>query len=182
MMAEGPSVLSLMTAGLYVVVVLCCALAARAASAHRQLPTHGRTWVLAALLFAVLALLRVFALEELWRNSLRAALYLEGAYDERRSFQKPIVAAIVAIASGLAFWWVYRFARIVKGRRNMAVTVAQSFAFAMVVLLVLRLISLHAIDALLYGALKINWLVDIGSSLIVGASAVYYWKLVSGKQ
>jgi hypothetical protein len=38
----------------------------------------------------------------------------------------------------------------------------------------LRVISLHAIDALLYGPIKLNWVIDLGTSLIVLSAAAYY--------
>lgn len=45
---------------------------------------------------------------------------------------------------------------------------------AMVMLLSLRIISMHQIDQLLYGPIKLNWLIDIGASLLaMGAEAIY---------
>jgi hypothetical protein len=42
----------------------------------------------------------------------------------------------------------------------------------------LRIASLHMIDALLYGPLKLNWVIDIGGSLVVLVAAIYYVQLV----
>jgi hypothetical protein len=48
----------------------------------------------------------------------------------------------------------------------------------MLFLVILRVISLHMIDRLLFGPLKLNWIGDIGASLVVLGAAIYYMKLV----
>lgn len=171
--------LSLIAAGLYALVAACCVLAARASIKHRQMSWHSRGWILVAVLFIVLAVFRVVGIEEMLRADLRLALHVEGAYEERRTFQRPVVAAIIMIGSAMAGWWIFRVARAVKGRRNIAAVLAFSNAALMIFLLVLRLVSLHAVDAILFGPAKINWIVDIGSSLIVMASAMVYRRVVS---
>jgi hypothetical protein len=49
----------------------------------------------------------------------------------------------------------------------------------MVMLLGLRIVSLHQIDVLLYGPAKLNWVIDIGASLTVLTAAGFYIRLVS---
>ena len=41
----------------------------------------------------------------------------------------------------------------------------------MIGLVALRLVSFHATDALLYAPLRLNWVLDIGLTLIVAGSA-----------
>ena len=132
-----------------------------------------------ALLFAALAVMRLYGVEEALRDNMRFALYLDGLYDERRSYQRPVAAAVVGlIGLGLLFW-IYTVFRALRGRRNVAVMVACVSGFTMIGLVILRLISLSPVDALLYGPVKLNWFVDLGSSLLVLASAGYYARLVS---
>ena len=173
--------LSLAAAGLYVIVAACCVLAAVTAAGQRQIPWHLRSWLVVGLLFVVLAAARVLALEEVLRVDLRQALYAEGTYEQRRSVQQPLVAAIIVLAAAGAGWWVNRFWRKARGRRNIAAMLALTCSAAMIFLVVLRLISLHAVDALLYGPVKLNWIVDIGSSLTVIGAALVYWRVVRGR-
>lgn len=174
-----PSMFSLMAASLYGGVVLFCIAAAAVAVVRQQQAWHVWAWLLLAALFVVLSLLRAYGVEAALRDDLRILLYRDGVYEERRTFQRPVAAAAVAlVALGVAAW-IYHGFRTVAGRRNVAVMVACASAFAMVGLLVFRLISLSPIDKLLYGPAKINWIVDIGSSLAVLASAAYYAVLVS---
>lgn len=180
-MPHGPSMLSLAAAVLYLLVSSSCILAATTAIRGRQMRWHGRNWALLAVLFVAFAALRIFGFEEVWREDWRIAMRFEGTYEERRSFQRPIVAALIAIGASLALWWVYRVARVIRGRRNIATMVATSCAAVMVFVLALRLVSLHPIDSLLYGPIKLNWIMDVGSSLAVLGSALYYWRIVSAR-
>ena len=45
-------------------------------------------------------------------------------------------------------------------------------------LLILRFVSLHAIDRLLYGSLKLNWVGDIGASCAILLAAGCYVSLI----
>lgn len=143
------------------------------------MPWHMRTWIFAAALFLAIATLRVFAVEDALREMLRLSLRTGDHYAERRGFQSAIVAAILFVGAMLAGWRYYRVARMIRGRRNIATTIARGCALAMILLLALRLISLHAIDAMLYaGPVRLNWIIDIGASLLVMGSAIAYWRIV----
>lgn len=177
-LTSAPSLLSLAAAGLYACAVIVCIIAAGTAMRRRQQQWHLVAWALLALLFAGLAVLRFYGVEEALRNDMRFVLYLDGLYDERRSYQRPVAAVVVtAIALGMLAW-IYTVFRRLQGRRNIAVMVACFSAFSMVGLVILRLISLSPVDALLYGPVKLNWIIDLGSSLAVLASAGYYVRLV----
>ena len=91
--------------------------------------------------------------------------------------QALIVSVVICVMGALGFTWIYRARTLVKGRRNIATLIAQASGGAMLVLVVLRLISLHAIDRVLYGTFKINWIGDVGTSLLVLAAAAYYVNL-----
>jgi hypothetical protein len=177
-MPLGHSLLSLAATGVYGCVLLMCLAAAWTASSSRQMPKHVWTWLLLALFFAVLVVLRLFEVEDAVRGSLRTAMRARGSYDQRRAIQGPIVAAIILLAGATALVLLNRIARKVRGQRNLALAAALGAAFAMLVLIALRVISLHVIDAFLYGPLKLNWVIDLGTSLIVLSAAAYYTRLV----
>ncbi|MGB7369956.1 hypothetical protein [Erythrobacter sp.] len=183
-MNSGPSLLSLLAACLYAGIVATCLLAWRAARPANVPPWHRRAWIALALLFVALALLRFFALEEGFRDLIREAMRQDGSYSNRRRMQE-IAAAIaisaIAIAAGI-FAFRQRRGPWLRGRRNRAVSAASVAGAALMALLGLRLISLHAIDALLYGPLKLNWFADIGASLLVAGAALYYtWRVRSAR-
>jgi hypothetical protein len=131
-----------------------------------------------ALFFGVLIALRLVDAEEWLRAILRDYLRISGHYGDRRSLQSPLAVVILTIAGVGAMFAVQRWARNLRGRRNMARLAGVLAAAAMVCLMALRIASLHMIDALLYGPLKLNWVIDIGGSLVVLVAAIYYVQLV----
>lgn len=175
------STISYLASILYVIVAAACLWAASTAGRFRQLPAHRRTWMLVAALFALLMLARIFAVEEVLRDSLRSAMRASGNYRERRDLQAPIAAGLLVIGAGVGGFLVYRWVKTLRGRRNYMVFISMLAALAMVCLVVLRITSLHLIDALLYGALKLNWIIDTGASLAVIAAAVTYVRLVRAR-
>jgi hypothetical protein len=173
-MSAGPSLLSLAASALYAFVFLGCTGAAIAASRSRQAPGHRWTWLLLAVLFAGFAVLRIFEVEDLVRDAVRQSLRDDGDYSARRSVQGPIAAGMLMLVGVGAMAALYRWGRALHGRRNRARIFASLAALAMLLLIALRMISLHAVDALLYGPVKLNWLVDLGASLVVLGSAMSY--------
>jgi len=176
------STFSLAASALYVLVAIVCMSCAVASRNERQQAWHFRLWLGLAILFLSLALLRFLGAEEILRDLMRAALRADAAYERRREFQRPIVAGLVAILAAVCFWIAYRVARSVKGRRNFAVLMAGACGAGMVILALFRLISLHDIDALLYGPLKLNWIADIGMSVTALGAAIFYLKVVRAKR
>lgn len=162
----------------YILVAIAAGAGAGVAHNRRQQAWHMRSWLLLACLFLLLAASRMFDVEEMLRYNLRQMLRADAAYEHRREFQRPLVAGLVAIAAMFGFWWTYRVARRIKGRRNIAVMVALVSGACMVLLIAMRMISLHLIDALLYGPLKLNWVADVGLSWMVIGAAIYYIRVV----
>lgn len=148
------------------------------AGVRNQQAWHRRSWLFLAGLFALLIAFRILNAEELLRDSLREAFRLEHAYDQRRDLQRHLAAGVIAIAAMAALWWLLRIARSINGRRNFAVVVALAGGLGMLVLIALRLISMHSFDALLYGPTKLNWFADIGLSCLVAGAAMYYVRIV----
>ncbi len=120
------------------------------------------------------ALMRVFAVEEWLRSDLREMLYERHSYEQRRVLQEPLTVLIIVGAAGAAAWIMSFVMTSVKGRRNVALITALGCSGGLIVLAAFRVISLHFIDDLLYGPLKLNWCQDLGLSLSVLACGVRY--------
>lgn len=174
MTSSGPTVLSLTAAGLYGLVVLACVAAMITAASTRQSPIHQRSWAMLAMLFALLVVARMLDLEHAIEDRLRAAMRAADSYGNRRSVQALIALAFAAIAAIIGGGWLYRTARHARGRRAIAVALAQGAGMVMITLIGLRLVSFHTLDALLYGPFKLNWFLDLGAGLTVGGAALFY--------
>jgi hypothetical protein len=179
-MTGAPSALSLAAAGMYMIVVTAVVLACVRAIALQQVPWHKFAWGAIAALFLGLVLMRIFSVEELVRSELRGKLYTEGVYENRRSLQAPLFVFVFAMATVIAGGLFNFVARGVRGRRNIAAIIAIGCTGGMLFLLALRLVSLHSVDELLYGTFKLNWVADLGLSLIVLGCAVRYVRVVGG--
>lgn len=177
-MIEPPSMLSLVAAGFYVIVVSAVAVALLTARKQRQQAWHSRVWMFVALVFLALAASRVFSLEDLLRAELRDWLRAEGAIAGRRVWQGYLIAGAIAATSAGGLFACYWASRRIRGRRNLAVLVALGSTGAMLMLVAMRLISLHALDQLLFGPFKLNWIGDIGLSLAVLAASVFYVRIL----
>jgi len=170
--------LSLAAAGFYVVVVAAVLTALLTARKQRQQPWHSRVWLVVALVFVALAASRVYSLEEILRTELREWLRAEGAIAGRRVWQGYLIAGALAATSAGGLFACYWASRKVKGRRNLAALIALGSTVAMLMLVAMRIISLHALDQLLFGPLKLNWVGDLGLSLTVLAAAIYYVRIL----
>ncbi len=176
-----PSTLSLAAAAFYFLVACGAIYAGRTASALSQPPWHRQIWFGTAVFFLALIAWRLFAVEDLLRAEMREILRNASAYDARRDFQSAIVAIILSFLAVVAFSALYHNRWALRGRRN-AVSVAVVIGCgALLMLIVLRLVSFHWIDALLHGALKLNWFADLGISLGIVLGSLYYVKLVRGR-
>lgn len=129
-------------------------------------------------MFAAMAVIRITGIEDLLRETLREALRADAAYADRRAIQRPLAAAALVAITLLAGLMLWRQSRTAKGRRNVAVLVANGSTLTLALLLLLRIISLHQVDSLLYGPIKLNWVIDLGTSALVLACAVLYLTLV----
>ncbi len=177
-MAEAPSVLSLMAAGFYALVVMSCLGAANVARTYRQQHWHFKVWIAAAVLFAVFIFSRIFGFEEVLRADLRGWLRSEDMVEDRRVVQGAFIASALGVFALAGLYGVYWVSRRIHGRRNIAVAIAGGSCVVMLGLIALRTISLHAMDRLLYGPLKLNWVGDLGASAAIIAAAAYYIWLI----
>ncbi len=175
------SLLSLIASGLYAVVALACTGAFFVARAERQSSWHTKTWLLTAALFVVLIISRLLGIEEVLRADLRDWLQAEDLVENRRAIQGPIIAVAIATFAAVGMIALYWGAKRISGRRNIAVAAVWGACAAMVATIAMRTVSLHALDRLLYGPLKLNWVGDMGASLVVLGAATYYIGIVSGR-
>ncbi len=179
-MSGLPSVPSLAACLLYVFVALSAWQAARTARESNADFRSARLWKVLAALFLLLLLSRLFMLEELVRDMLRDWLRAGRGYETRHQWQVPL-AACALMAFALSASWVFRAARGRTTYRGAPWVLAGKLAIlAMIALVALRLISFHAIDALLYGGPHLNWVIDIGASMLAGTAAWRYRLEVRG--
>lgn len=143
-----------------------------------QQPWHLRSWLFLFAFLVILIVMRSVGVEEFLRDQWRSAFVSAGRYDNRGEWQRILVAVLFVIATAVGSWLFYRTARTIRGRRNIAVMAALFCALAIVVLIAVRMVSLHAVDALLYGPLKLNWFADIGLSGSIAVAAIYYIAIV----
>ena len=172
------SALSLAAAGFYLCVVLA-ALGAALAGIRREAPLREwRIWVLVAGAFVALAAMRAIAAEDHLRGILRSVLELADARAARRVIQLPLSLAAIALACLTAIPVVHRIARRGWTSPFAAGDWAALALIGMVGLIGLRVISLHAVDGILFsaliGPLRINWLLDLGCAGISLAAALHY--------
>lgn len=147
---------------------------ARASAVVCRLPQHrgeSAVWGLIAALFSGLAILRLSRGEALATEHLRTLVRLGGLYDHRWSMQAPVAALIIFVGAVGAAWLLALLARRRLQVSSMA-RWASAAATGMVFLVVVRVVSFHPIDRLLYGSrLHLNWILDIGGTLtVVGAA------------
>lgn len=164
----------------FVVAVLCvrALLAARRGHGGIRPPAfHARVWLIASLVFIAAAISRYFGIEEDLRIWLRGGLRAEDLYQERRDFQSIIASVVIVVAAlaGMAgFALMLRSGVLQRTGPSRIVAIAGLACAGMVLLALLRLVSLHMIDALLYRGPRLNWFIDIGTTVITGWMAVTY--------
>lgn len=137
----------------------------------------SRFWIAAAALFLCLTASRVLGIEAGLTEDLRAELKQLMLYKDRYEVQGIIASVVIVVAAVFIALWLWRRTRTpwrkmeLPARYRIAGEVACG---AMACLVLLRLVSLHMIDSLLYRGPHLNWLVDVGATLaIIGLSRGY---------
>lgn len=154
--------LTLIAATTYALIALLGLLAAVLCDRHMRPATQLVHWLVFALFFVSLAVLRLADFEEVCRQALRQALAAQEVYGERRNFQGPIVAIALFAGAALCFvaWWTWPS---LQRWPELGIWLARMAVGGYVLLIALRVVSLHAMDQILYaGPLRLNWLLDAG--------------------
>ncbi|KLI64642.1 hypothetical protein [Aurantiacibacter marinus] len=149
--------------------------AGSAALASDRNRAHLVTWLICALVFALMIASRTLGWEEAAREALRAGLAENDFVNRRQYLQKPLVA--VAIMAGAVILWVgWAYANSARSRpSDLYIRLVQLLMGLLVPLFALRIISLHAFDRLLYGgSIRLNWVLDGGITIAAGALAALY--------
>ena len=165
----------------YLATALLCARALRAArngpDSIRAPAFHGRVWLIAALVFFAAAISRRFGIEDDLRVWLRGGLRAEHLYQERRDFQSVIASLVIVVAAlaGMGGFAVMLRSGVLQRKGPSRIAAVAGLACAsMVLLIMLRLVSLHLIDVLLFRGPRLNWFIDIGTTAVAAWMATAY--------
>lgn len=135
------------------------------APGHHLSSKAQRSWRTVGLIFAALAIWR-FAQGEQWvLDHIRGWTRLHDYYDSRRYLQVPATIGVITIA-------MFALLRIGRAPHRQLSDWASVAAFTLLLFSLVRLISLHAVDSLLYrgtGPIHLNGLVDV---LLTGGIAL----------
>jgi len=173
--------LSLTATGLYLAVGAVCLYAAVSTGREGASRPGRAIWLAIAALFVILAASRMLNAEDRVRDLMRVWLNAGIGYEARRTIQGPIAATVLALSglAGIALLLGFRPTRS-GARVERALLWATRASAAMLVLVALRLISFHPVDAILYQPLRLNWVFDIGLTALVGIAALAHahpWRI-----
>lgn len=151
----------------------CAALSIRCVRAEQN---WNAAWISGTFLFAFLAATRLFGLHEAWRKSLKGWGKASGLYASRRFLQVELLTVGVACAFFLIAGLIWRNWPLLRGKRGARVVAIGAVGmFGHIGLLILRIVSLHSIDVLLYGPFKAGWVLSVGCSILVVYAASISW-------
>ena len=169
-------------AALYIMTALVC-LAAAATSMQNDVKSEDyRVWALLAVCFALLTAARLMQWEEALHLWLKDALQSSGGYGDRLAWQAPAVAAVLVLGTAVAIWFGRTMIRAGRGSLTPTLTPARLAMLSlvgMIVLIILRVISFHPVDRILYGA-RLNWALDPGLTVMVLGAAI--WAIRQARQ
>ncbi|WP_260926836.1 hypothetical protein [Novosphingobium sp. 9] len=165
---------------------LCAAVTLRTAlfGIGRSLPTKDKiNWWLMIGLFVVMICMRLFNVEQNFSDTMRGIARADQVYSERRDLQTPLVLLIIAVTTGASCWILYKTSKRRAAMHPAALMILASriAAVAEILLVTLRMISLHGVDALLYhgGILRPNYLIDLAACLTIAGTAWKYRQILS---
>lgn len=121
---------------------------------------------------------RFLSLEDALRGQMRLAMARMELLEARSAFQAPVVMLIGILGIAL-IWLVLKSPRLRRGTILEMTMVAGKLALAgLFVLLSLRIVSLHAVDTILFtrflGPIRLNWILDIGLATLLAGAAVRF--------
>jgi hypothetical protein len=135
-------------------------------------PAAWRSWLAVAACFAVLAAIRLANADQALHDHVRDWAESSGIYGERHDLQIPLTLAGLTGLFGVFVWLTLRAWPLER------VVIARTAALVLALLALMRMVSLHAVDALLYraiGPVHVNYVLDIGLTFVVIAMAAAEW-------
>ena len=173
------SLMSFAGLAVYAATFIAALSAARRSWLYGRPRAMQRRWLGVASGFVVLFVLRLVNAEDLARTAMRQWMRGHDLYDLRRLIQAPlaIIVLIATAATAYAIWhfWLRKPATREVWLQRIALLALGGF----VPLFALRLVSLHAIDKLLYsGPLRLNWILDLGLCSVAALCALAFAQIV----
>lgn len=157
---------------LYGAAAACCLFAAHSARGANASAVRIANWLLIAGFFVGLMALRGLLIEDWIEQTVRQVIRDTGGYNERRRYQAALALIMAGFALVVAFVGYRSFVGL-RSRNDTILFIANAACASMVGLIAFRMLSLHAIDRILYD-FRVNWLIDIGATFVVGACAVAF--------
>mgnify|MGYP001256898033 CR=1 FL=1 len=171
-MADLTQIMRWLTVAAYGGTAVLCVLAAQ-----RQRPTApraGQFWWLLAAAMLLLGVNKQGDLVGRLTGEGRLLAWTGNWYQNRAGLQIALAVIIVAVAGGLLVWLLRRLRPLSKRQLVAVVGVVYLVGFVLV-----RALSLHAIDAFLYRpvlGVYPNWLLELGGIALVAVPALVEWQ------
>lgn len=173
------SILSFAALALYGAAIVSALSAGRRAWLFGRPFRNVRPWFLLALAYASLLIFRLFQGEDRIRDGLRDMLRSHQLYEQRRDLQAPLAVLVILVGALLVFILWKNWPRKSGRREDVYKILASLAAWLFLPLYGLRLVSLHAIDALLYaGPVRLNWILEAAICLATTIFAILYGEAV----
>ena len=133
---------------------------------------RSRPWVVVTIGYAVLAINKQHDLTGLVTRLFRSEAWNEGWYGERGEMQLLSILGVCLVAGGIAVVLFFKLHRLrwTPPQRIALVAMVYLAGFALI-----RAISLHAVDVLLFkrfGVVRLNWVFELSGLLIAGIGAL----------
>jgi hypothetical protein len=166
-----PTVAGWITVVAYLVAAALCGWAAREEPSPdgRRRGKPAAFWLVLAALMTLLGINKQLDLQSFLTEVGRGVLKGASLYQDRRIYQMAFIGSVAAACLGLLGWCLWASRRSRRNRR--AASIGMAFVLAFVAI---RAASFHHVDVLLasrLGALKWNWILELGGILFIGGSA-----------
>lgn len=170
--------LSIAGIGLYILAAIGCLAVTLMLRQAPEKKGEMWIWLSVALGFLAFAASRFWQIEARLTAALKSYFMAHGDYAARQSWQAPLASLVLVVCVAVSLWVYFKFRR----RKNVILTpvdLAGLALLSMLALIILRIISLHAIDQILFGW-RLNWVLDPGFTIMaMGASLWSFWSLWS---
>lgn len=174
-----PSVMGWVTVGCYFLIALCCLLVRKIEPLEEDnssLEQHNyrKFWLVLALCLMFLGINKQLDLQSLFTQIGRDFALSSGWYEHRKTVQKIFLLTIGVSALACSAWLIYKF-RSACG----TIKVALLGFILLLAFVVMRAASFHNFDYLIryqIAGIKFNWLMEIGTLLIIAVAALSYRK------